>query len=97
MKIVDRIKQGLPEDNKSTLVCIIKWFFFGIKSSAYIYGMCNGIYARKHKKRGNVQSILWKKGDQKYVDGIGHTKDKWHNFHSSWWDSFEHIPLSDLN
>lgn len=90
MKIAYRIKQGLPEDNKTTLIHRLKWFLFGVRVSAFVYGTCKGRYARKHKRKGNVQFILWKKGDQKYVDGIGHTEDKWHDFDSSWWSGFEH-------
>ncbi len=51
-------------------------------------GTCNGLVARKNLKTGHVQFKLWSKGDQKYIDGIGHTEDKWVNFDPSWWDSF---------
>jgi hypothetical protein len=54
----------------------------------YKYGKCSGLVARKHLINGNVQFILWQKGDQKEVDGIGHTTEKWVNFDSSWWSSF---------
>lgn len=66
----------------------LKQVLSGIKSSDYSYGTCNGRYARKHNIQGNVQFILWKKGDQSYVDGIGHTEDVWVDFHSSWWGGF---------
>jgi hypothetical protein len=55
----------------------------------YVYGALNGRVARKHINNGNVQFVLWKKGDQEYVDGIGHTEDKWVNFDSSWWIDFK--------
>lgn len=58
------------------------------KNSFYEYGICNGRKARRHIIKKNVQFILFYKGDQKYVDGIGHKKDKWVNFDSSWWDGF---------
>lgn len=59
-------------------------FDFGL----WEYGICNGTHARRHRFKKNVQFIIFKKGDQKYVDGIGHTEDKWVNFDSSWWDGF---------
>jgi hypothetical protein len=52
------------------------------------YGTCGGGPARRHKKRKNVQFILWKKGDQNNIDGIGHLEDKWVNFDKSWWNEF---------
>ena len=57
-------------------------------NSLWEYGTCNGMYARRHKVNKKVQFIIFKKGDQKYVDGIGHTEDNWVNFDSSWWDGF---------
>lgn len=59
-----------------------------VSFSLWEYGTCNGTYARRHKINKNVQFIIFKKGDQKYVDGIGHTEDKWMNFDNSWWDGF---------
>jgi hypothetical protein len=58
------------------------------KNNIYEYGECNGCFARRHTNDKNVQFILWKKADQKYVDGIGHTEDKCVNFDSSWWNNF---------
>jgi hypothetical protein len=55
-----------------------------VSESAFIYGSLNGQVARKHKKNGNVQFILWYAGTQ------GHTEDYWHNFDKSWWELFEH-------
>lgn len=52
------------------------------------YGTCNNRVARRHKVNKNVQFVLWEKGEQKEVDGIGHTEDKWVNFDSSWWGGF---------
>ena len=52
------------------------------------YGTCNNFPARRHKFNKNVQFIIFKKGDQNYVDGIGHKEDKWVNFDISWWDGF---------
>lgn len=62
--------------------------FFKSNITVWEYGICNGVKARRHKINKNVQFIIWKKGDQKYVDGIGHTEDKWINFDSSWWNDF---------
>lgn len=56
--------------------------------STWEYGICNGRQARRHKVNNNVQFILFKKGDQKDVDGIGHIEDKWVDFDSSWWVDF---------
>lgn len=56
--------------------------------NSWEYGICNGREARRHKIKRNVQFKLWKKGDQKYVDGIGHLEDKWQNFDETWWDNF---------
>jgi hypothetical protein len=89
VNLTKRIQEGLPRDNDKSFKNQLKWFLFGVQVNVYSYGICNGRYARRHNKDGNVQFILWKKGDQKYVDGIGHTKDKWHNFDSSWWNGFE--------
>lgn len=56
----------------------------GVSESAFIYGSLNGRIARKHKKNGNVQFILWYAGTQ------GHDEDFWHDFDKSWWSLFEH-------
>lgn len=56
--------------------------------SLWEYGTCNNKPARRHKINKNVQFVIWKKGDQKYVDGIGHTEDKWIDFDKSWWSEF---------
>lgn len=55
---------------------------------AWEYGTCAGKRARRHTVKGNVQFVLWKKGDQKEVDGIGHLEDKWVDFDRSWWELF---------
>ena len=52
------------------------------------YGTCAGKKARRHTGNGNVQFVLWRKGDQKEVDGIGHLEDKWVDFDRSWWSLF---------
>lgn len=39
--------------------------------------------ARRHKKKGNVQFVLWKAGQQ------GHLQDYWHDFDQSWWPTFK--------
>ena len=43
----------------------------------------NATPARRHTKRGNVQFVLWKAGEQ------GHTEDYWHDFDQSWWPTFK--------
>lgn len=63
------------------------------KREVWEYGTVNGDKARRHKKEGSVQHIIWKKGDQQHVDGVGHIEDKWLNTHRSWWDMF--IPDSE--
>lgn len=58
------------------------------QSDIWEYGKLNNLYARRHKKKGNVQFIIFHKGDQKYVDGIGHKSHKWIDFNSTWWKNF---------
>lgn len=38
------------------------------------YGNVNGTLARRHRKTGECQFVLWKKGQQ------GHQEDYWHRF-----------------
>ena len=38
--------------------------------------------ARRHRKNGNVQFLIWKPGEQGWPNG------KWVNFDSSWWKTF---------
>jgi hypothetical protein len=78
------------------------WWPIGLFVSAYVliegrhrlvrdtweYGTCAGKKARRHTGNGNVQFVLWRKGDQKEVDGIGHFEDKWVDFDRSWWSLF---------
>lgn len=52
----------------------------------WIYGVCKGRHARKHRRNKNVQFILWKAGEQ------GHKEDFWYDFDSSWWDQFQAYP-----
>lgn len=66
-----------------------------MRAEKYEYGICNGMYARKHRVNLNVQFILWKKGDQKDVDGIGHTEDKWIDFEKTHWNSFEEKEMQE--
>lgn len=59
------------------------------KSDIWEYGKLKGErYARRHKKKGNVQFIIFHKGDQKNVDGVGHLSHKWINADSTWWGDF---------
>lgn len=66
----------------------MKVFGFYITKDPWQYGFVDGKHARKHRGSGHVQFILWRKGDQKEVDGIGHKKDVWQDFDSSWWGLF---------
>jgi hypothetical protein len=62
---------------------VIKWLFWKCKKEPWIYGSCNGTFARKHRKKGNVQFILWKAGEQ------GHKQDYWHDFGAGWENQFK--------
>lgn len=46
------------------------------------YGTCNNRVARRHRKHGNVQFVLWKAGEQ------GHKEDYWHDFGPGWAETF---------
>lgn len=48
----------------------------------YIYGRVEGRVARKNRKTGAVQFVLWKAGEQ------GHAEDYWHNMDPSRWSLF---------
>lgn len=72
------------------LVYIVNGFGFK-KKDLWIYGECNDLPARKHRKKGNVQFVLWKAGEQ------GHKEDYWHNMDSSWWDGFKENKKSNIN
>lgn len=61
----------------------MKLFNFLKKKPEWEYGTCNGSKARRHRKKGNVQMVLWKAGQQ------GHKEDFWHNFDPSWWGLFK--------
>jgi hypothetical protein len=49
----------------------------------YEYGTVNGKHARKNRKTGEVQFVMWKAGEQ------GHMQDYWINFNSYLWPQFE--------
>jgi hypothetical protein len=49
----------------------------------WVYGECNGRVARRHRRKGIVQVILWKPGEQGFADNF------WHAMDSSWWAQFE--------
>lgn len=49
----------------------------------WIYGTCRGRIARKHRRKGNVQFVLWKAGEQ------GQKEDFWIDFDPSWWHEFK--------
>ena len=54
-----------------------------LKRQHWIYGTCNEVSARRHTRNGNVQFILWKKGES------GHYADFWHDMEKSHWDGFK--------
>lgn len=58
------------------------------ESEMWEHGRCLGEPARRHKQQGNVQFKLWRQGDQKYVDGVGHTEDVWHDMNKYHWKFF---------
>jgi hypothetical protein len=82
MNALERLKKYLVETPKE--VIRKHWD----KTDPWEYGHIRSTPARRHKLNGNVQFILWHKGDQKNVDGIGHTEDKWIDFEKSWWNMF---------
>lgn len=57
-----------------------------LRASNYVYGRCNGRLARRHKLSGEVEFILWKKGDRQ-GDHV-YTDNFWCRFDPSWWDQF---------
>jgi hypothetical protein len=70
----------VPYNNYKTLSSYFLWVIFGKNKTPFLYGYCDGVFARKDLRNGNIQFILWKKGDQKEVDGVGHKKNVWVNF-----------------
>ena len=52
------------------------------QNDEWVYGWCNGFISRRHKAKGNVQFVLFKKGE------AGHSDDYWHDFDKSWWNLF---------
>lgn len=89
--VIYRSLLGLTMGVITIVAVLIKLAYIELRKRKpmYTYGTCYGIPARKHKTKGNVQFIMWKKGDQKDVDGIVHTHDKWINFDKSHWNGFE--------
>lgn len=77
-----------PKDLMPGFMPFYYWVLYGVVDSVWVYGVLNNIRARKHRITGQAQFVLWKKGDQKEVDGIGHLEDKWHNFGDGWSDRF---------
>jgi len=53
------------------------------KKPEWIHGKCSHHNARKHRKKGNVQFVLWKAGEH------GHKKDYWIDYDPYWWHRFE--------
>ena len=68
------------------LLCKLARLF---KKEEWEYGFFReGLPARRHKKNGSVQFILWKAGEQ------GHKEDFWHVSDSSWWRTFRKAEVS---
>ena len=63
--------------------CWLRWVRHRAPHRQWERGTCKGVRARRHKKTGEVQFILWRKGEH------GHRKDYWHQFDWSWWPGFE--------
>lgn len=63
-------------------VLISNWWQKKKSVPVWVYGVCNGRKARRDKKSGRVQFIMWKAGEQ------GHKKDCWLDFDSTWWSQF---------
>ena len=70
---------------------LVKLFLLLFTNDVWELGFCEGKDrpTRRHKIKGNVQILYWKKGEQSYVDGIGHKEDVWLNLHKSWWNFFK--------
>lgn len=79
------------------LLHLLDYIASSLDKEEWEYGRCNGSKARRHKKNGNVQFILWPKGSQKEVDGVGHLEDKWFDFDRSHWPNFRVSPLVNSN
>ena len=64
---------------------LLKWFRARHYRHTWELGSCGNSNrpARRHRKNGNVQFLLWPAGEQ------GHRVDYWHDFDSSWWNTFE--------
>lgn len=86
--IIERYKREYPKYLNTSIISRFKWILLGVRVCDWEYGYVGARNARKHKKNGNVQFVLWRVGDQKEVDGIGHTEEKWHDFDKSWWNQF---------
>jgi hypothetical protein len=77
------VLDGCGDTEKGQEMSLISRIFG--KRDEWEYGTAgnNSRPARRHKKRGNVQFVLWKAGEQ------GHAEDYWHDFDSSWWPTFK--------
>lgn len=62
---------------------LIEYFYIKIYGNPYEYGICLNGFARRHKRKGNVQFILSK------VKGICNKKRLWVDFDSNWWSDFK--------
>lgn len=73
-------------------VLMLAGYFYGKFESIpkYIYGydMTNNQVLRMNTRTSAVEFILWEKGDQKNVDGIGHKENVWHEMNRSHWIKF---------
>lgn len=57
---------------------ILSWLF----KPRWEYGTCRAGRARRHRRTGEVQFILWKAGEQ------GHAEDYWYAMDRQWWPLF---------
>jgi hypothetical protein len=53
--------------------------------SPYEYGNLKNTIARRHRRNGNVQFVLFKAGEQ------GYKEDFWIDYHSDWWPYFKTV------
>lgn len=91
----DKLKKGMwLLSRKAIKNALANAFISRVRERNWEYGYVGAKNARRHKKNGNVQFVLWRVGDQKEVDGIGHTSEKWVNFDKSWWVQF--TPNNDI-
>ena len=51
--------------------------------------------ARRNRKTGAVQFVLWAKGDKQC--NYTYAEDYWHDYHKDWWEGFKPNPPNASN